>query len=185
MFTADEAQKAFDAWGCNCGPSALAAVKNLTLDEARKLLPGFDLKRYTNPTMMRGALEMIQKQTGFSYEWRTRRIDTASGNATGIVLGFPAYGLARIQWTGPWTRPGVPPKVAYRHSHWVGSRAHATEIFDINAVSYCGGWIERSQWENSLVPWLLKELEPGADGWYITHAIEVQMPDPEDEVDEP
>ena len=45
--------------------------------------------------------------------------------------------------------------------------------FDINAMN-SGGWIEVNDWAGSLVPWLLSECEPKANGrWHLTHAIEV------------
>ena len=102
-FTPDDAQSAWERWGCNCGPTALAVMAGATLDEVRPHLSGFDGKRYTNPTMMFGALKSI----GLSFN----RIGAA----------WPRYGLARIQWEGPWTQPGVPMRARYRFTHWVAS----------------------------------------------------------------
>lgn len=167
MLTLDEVRKAQDEWGANCGPGALAAVLNLSLDAVRPHLPGFDAKRYMNPTMMRAALDSL----AVSYQWHTGR--------RGL---FPSYGLARVQWDGPWTKPGVPPAAAYRHTHWVGSampdRAvsdpHDVKIFDINAISV-GGWIDLPQWRTQLVPWLLQQCQPKANGlWWLTHVVEIQ-----------
>lgn len=47
-----EADRAYDAWGCNCGPGAIAAIMNMRLDAIRPLLGDFERKRYTNPTLM-------------------------------------------------------------------------------------------------------------------------------------
>ena len=93
---------------------------------------------------------------------------------------WPYFGLARIQWGGPWTKEGVPMRVRYRHTHWVASwkASHDADrhmIFDVNAT--CVGWIGFFEWSHRLVPWLLKECEPKADGtWWVTHALEVQPP---------
>lgn len=154
-FTVDEAQRARETWGANCGPGALAAVLGLTLDNARHLLRGFNAKRYTNPSMMRAALN----GTGWKYEWRV------------CQRGYlpPINGLARVQWEGPWTEPGVPPRAAYGHTHWIGGRVvdSVSYVFDINAMAV-GGWITFSRWQRSLVPWLLGQLEPKATGeWWL------------------
>lgn len=48
-FTIDDATRAYDVWGANCGPGALAAALDKTLDDVRPHLVNFDRKRYTNP----------------------------------------------------------------------------------------------------------------------------------------
>lgn len=165
-FTVDDAQRAYDAWGCNCGPSAIAAICGLTLDEVRPHLKGFDEKHYTNPTMMFDALKSI------GIVW-SRRSDRE----------WPAYGLARIQWEGPWTAPGVNPKWAYRQTHWVGATARTgmtgrttAVVWDVNALGNGTGWCALEDWDQTLVPHILKECVPRASGgWHITHAIEVSQ----------
>ncbi len=59
LFSIDDAQRAADEWGMNCGPAALAAIAGMTLDAVRPHLKGFDQKRYTNPTMMFEALRLL------------------------------------------------------------------------------------------------------------------------------
>ncbi len=169
-FTHEDANRAYDEWGCNCGPGALAAIMNMTLDEVRPHIPGFDQKRYTNPTMMNEALRSIGRPW-----WK--------------IESPPTYGLCRVQWEGPWTEPGVPMRARYRHTHWIAIQnpRHASMlnqihreagIFDINAMNV-GGWIAYSDWATILVPWLLKEVAPRASGrWHITHNIEVERPTP-------
>jgi len=49
-------------WGCNCGPSALAAALGITLDRAHELIPEFDDRRYTSPRMMKDALQLADVQ---------------------------------------------------------------------------------------------------------------------------
>lgn len=166
-FTLDDAVKAADVWGANCGPGALAGVLGLSLDDVRPHLPGFDQKRYTNPKMMRAALDSL----AVSYQWKVGRLGL-----------FPSFGLARVQWDGPWTKPGVPPAAAYWHTHWVASampdrsvpNPKDVQIFDINAICV-GGWIDLVEWSTQLVPWLLKQCEPKATGdWWLTHVVEIQ-----------
>lgn len=159
-FTLDEAQSAADTWGMNCGPGAIAAVLGLTLDELRPHMGNFERKGYTNPTLMWAVLNSLGAR------WRLVKPPSQ----------WPRYGLTRVQWEGPWTAPNVPARVAYGHTHWVGSRiiGGATEIFDINAMCV-GGWISKHEWSGELVPWLLKECEPKASGaWHLTHVVEVE-----------
>lgn len=166
-FTLADARAATDAWGANCGPGALAAILGLSLDAVHPHLKKFDQKHYTNPAMMRGALQSLK----VDHDWKVGRFGL-----------FPRYGLARVQWEGPWTVPGVPVAAAYRHTHWVGSARldrsvsdpHDVKIFDINAICV-GGWIDLPQWSAQLVPWLLKQCEPKASGgWWLTHAVEIR-----------
>ena len=159
-FTIDDANRAQAEWGANCGPGSIAAVLGLTLDELRPHLGDFEQKRYTNPTLMWDIL----KRLGVS--WRVVR-----GAQT-----WPAFGLARVQWEGPWTAPGVPMRVRYRYSHWVGAATieGAVRVFDLNCMCV-GGWVSLEEWRGSVVPWLLKELYPKADGkWHLTHVVEVE-----------
>lgn len=166
-FSLEDVQRASDDWGCNCGPSALAAVVGRSLDEIRPLMGDFERKRYTNPTLMFDCL----KRTGADW-WK--------------IEGIPTHGLLRIQWEGPWTEPGVPIRARYRHTHWVavqqpdsmaiqfpGKISPSAGIFDINAMS-SGGWIAFRDWSCTLVPWIIEECVPRANGkWHITHRIQV------------
>jgi hypothetical protein len=161
LFNAAAADRAHEEWGMNCGPGALAAVMRMTLDEVRPHLSGFEERRYTNPTMMNDALRSIGKP------WRK------------IGAIWPQHGLVRVQWEGPWTRPGVPMRARYRFTHWIGAAIHAGEIgvFDINLMGNGTGWTALANWQQHLVPWLLENCVPRADGnWHITHAIEVEPP---------
>lgn len=166
-FSIDDANRAYDEWGANCGPGAIAAIIGKALDEIRPHLGDFETKGYTNPTLMWSALQSL----GVKF-----RIQNRSPS-------LPVHGLARIQWEGPWTNPGVPIRARYRHTHWIAAvrdtRPEDTPgweeplVFDINAMCV-GGWIPFSQWNGSLVPWLLKQCEPKASGvWHITHSVEI------------
>jgi hypothetical protein len=130
----------------------------MTLDQVRPHMGDFEKKRYTNPTLMFSALKSI----GCRWLKTSRK--------------WPDYGLARIQWEGPWTAEGVPIHVRYRYTHWVGAAKHGAEIgiFDINCLNNGSGWCSLENWRTMLVPVLLEETHPLADSkWHVTHAIEV------------
>lgn len=163
-FSIADAQQAADGW-FNCGPGALCAVAGLTPSEALTHLHGFARKHYTNPSMMADALRSL----GISF---IRRYESL-GPKNGTQGVYPDFGLVRIQWAGPWTRPGVPAKARYRHTHWVGWASADRLIFDINAMCV-GGWITEQEWRDQLVPWLLKQVESKATGeWWPTHCWEI------------
>jgi hypothetical protein len=158
-FTLADAIRANEEWGCNCGPGALAAIMGMTLDEVRPHIPGFDTRRYTNPSMMNGALANIGRP------WRK----------AGAV--WPAYGLVRLQWEGPWTEPGVPMAARYRYTHWVGSwispeRGHG--IFDINCMNNGTGWALRADWEREIVPAITAQYKSASGAWHVTHALSIE-----------
>lgn len=164
-FTAEDLDRSNEEWRCNCGPGAVAAMCGLTLDEVRPHMGDFEQKGYTNPTLMWSVLRSI----GVRFSYR------------GGDLGrkwFPRYGLCRVQWEGPWTKPGVPVRAAYRHTHWIGAAHRADSsiaIYDINAMGNGSGWASLSDWETILVPFILSECVPRADGgWHITHAVEIE-----------
>lgn len=148
------------AWGCNCGPAALAAVAGLTLEEARDCLPGFVRKGYTNPTMMFTGL------INAGVDWHR------------LGANWPAFGLVRVQWEGPWTEPGVPIRARYRYTHWIGfwrSSSRGPRIFDVNCIDNGSGWVAFDEWSQMVAPALAKAHDGRATGgWHITHGLHVQ-----------
>ena len=163
--------KAADAWGFNCGPAALCAVTGLSPDQVRPHLGDFEDKRYTNPSLMASALASLGVQF-------TRRFENLGPRRVAI---YPTFGLVRIQWSGPWTKPGVPMRVRYRKTHWIAVDhgrgrtviAKNRGVFDVNAIA-SGGWISWADWVKELVPWILKECVPKADGaFWPTHCWEM------------
>src|SRR3954464_10333110 len=95
---------------CNCGPTALATMLNIPCYEAMPHIPGFKERGYVNPTMMKAALTAL----GVKFQ-------NLAAHAARPEHVLCPYGLVRIQWEGPWTKPGVNPKWAYRQTHWIGS----------------------------------------------------------------
>lgn len=173
-FTGDDTQAAWEAWRFNCGPGALCAITGLTPAELRPHMGDFEAKGYTNPTLMASIL----KGLGIPFE----RIFEATGapRKPWCDGNLPEFGLMRVQWGGPWTRPGVPMAARYRHTHWVAvDREHPTQVFDVNAAHF-GGWLSWAEWSTQLVPWLIKECAPKADGeWWPTHCWQVPRPSAE------
>lgn len=170
--TVEEAQQAADTWGANCGPGAVAAVLGKTLSDVRSVFEahGFDLRRYTNPTMMYHVL--------YDLGVRNRDLQHVTTNA------WPRLGLVRIQWHGPWMDDGVPIRARYRHTHWVACKQHPEGssnrmIFDINGA--CVGWMPYNEWSEQLVPWLIGTMRAHDHlqyrlEWSTTHRLELTLP---------
>jgi hypothetical protein len=146
----------------------------MTPEGIRPHLGDFERKGYMNPTLMTDSLRSL----GVRYK-QTFRSDNAVKNGS---VPWPQWGLVRIQWGGPWTEPGVPMRVRYRHTHWVAARRtrkivgttlYYQDVFDVNAMC-AGGWVSAIEWATQIVPWLLRECQPKASGdWWPTHCIEV------------
>ncbi|MDD5708780.1 MAG: hypothetical protein PHR35_22930 [Kiritimatiellae bacterium] len=182
-FTAEDAEKADDISVFNCGPGALCAVLGINIPQFWSLPSSkeYEQKGYTNPTLMKQLLFQA-RDAGHLARW-TMTCDGADRRD----LQWPAFGLARIQWGGPWCLPTVSPKARYRQTHWVAAyREHSNpgplsglHVFDINAVyqtpTVLGipGWIRLEEWARLLVPELLKGYPRNDGSWWITHAIEV------------
>lgn len=160
-FTAEMAEEAYHDWGFNCGPASLCAMLDLAPDEVRPFLPGFQARGYVNPTMMQQALTLL------GLDWRqTYRSDDPFW-ARSLPHGFGARGVVRVQFGGPWTRPGVPMRVRYRHTHWAAFDGEF--VFDVNHH----GWLTRPRWAGWLLPRIIGTI-PRADGrWWPTHVVEV------------
>ncbi len=167
-FDIDETQWAADDWGFNCGPAALCAVLGRTPAEIRPHLGDFEQKGYTNPRLMAAILRGLRIPF--------RRVYECPGSHEAVDAVYPAFGLVRIQWGGPWTKSGVPVRVRYRHTHWIAMHNPAngrSMVFDVNAMCV-RGWIDRGTWAQDLVPWLLGQCVPQADGrWWPTHCWEI------------
>lgn len=167
-FDVHETNACADRWSFNCGPAALCAVTGKTPEQIRPHLGDFERKGYTNPTLMIGALKSI----GIKHR------DLMKLYPRGVQR-WPAFGLVRVQWGGPWMRDGVPMAARYRHTHWVAAAGDVIEperVFDVNAMCV-GGWLPFAEWRDQLVPWLIKECEPKSDGtWSVTHSLEVEAP---------
>lgn len=170
-FTYDEAERASDEWGFNCGPAAVAAICGLTIAELRPHLGDFELKRYTNPSMMVGILHKLGVGYSFEFGLNAKFEMQRTGRKP-----WPRFGLTRIQWEGPWTREGVPMAARYRHTHWIGVNSTNPDnvgIWDVNCLNNGTGWTSLENWTRIAVPAILAN-HPRANGkWHLTHTVEV------------
>ncbi len=168
-FTEEEATRANDEWGANCGPNALAFILRRKLHEVRSLVPGFEQKRYTSPTMMAQALRF----DGIHY------VAIPEAPVSEMCHAKPA--LVRVQWTGKWTEPGANPKWAYIHTHWIccwkTSTVHSqagVPVLDCKWVFDCNGGVRSlSSWIKDIVP-LLATGARRDGGWFPTHIWRLQ-----------
>jgi hypothetical protein len=155
-FSAADAIFAHAEWGANCGPAALAACLGVSLDTIRPHLGDFERRGYMNVSMMRDAIE----RPGF------RLIDSPRD-----AESFPAHGLVRIQWGGPWIGDGVSQRWAARATHWIATKTLDDQpwVFDIN-----GGWMLRREWEDKVVPLIVGSIKRADGTWEPSHRWEVR-----------
>lgn len=157
-FSEADADRAYEEWGANCGPGALAGMTGLSLDQVRPHMGDFESKGYTNPTLMYAALDSI--------------------GASWVKLGreWPEYGLVRVQWEGPWTEPQVPMRARFRYTHWIGTvLIHGDRgIFDINCMNNGVGWVSLEDWSREIAPHLTAQHRRATGGWHITNGIAIR-----------
>lgn len=136
-----------DRYGAACGHGALAAVLAVPVAIVCHQLFADSLpkQRWINMPTMEEAL-------------------TKAGKTFRIVgRQWPKRGLAMIQFTGPWTRPGVPVRVACQYRHWVAVEAGL--VWDANLED----WISREDWGR----WVVELLPAKSDGWTIARGYEI------------
>jgi hypothetical protein len=157
-FSQQESQQAFDVWGANCGPNALAFALGVPLENVRNHIPGFEEKRYTSPSMMKAALANLSMRWSDCYPQKEE------------MFGM-AISLVRVQWTGPWTKLGANPKWAYRQTHWIAAWNSEDEhpfgdpmIFDCNS-----GIVPFSDWQSDIIPAIILSYPRADGGWFPTH----------------
>lgn len=164
-FTPADLERANSEWGCNCGPASFAAICGLTLEETHVHFS--DFAGWCAPSTMHAALSR-----------RAPLLDWSR------VSGWPRYGLALIQFEGPWTEPN-PARERWlrieraKRTHWIGvarQDGFGPAVWDINALgrgSDRDGWVWLAEWERDLVPILTADIKRASGGWHITYAIEV------------
>ncbi|MGD9645681.1 MAG: hypothetical protein AB7U73_08210 [Pirellulales bacterium] len=159
-FTQDEAREAHEAWGCNCGPTALAFALQTTLDEARVAIKHFDERRYTSPTMMREAIAALGR-TFIPCRAPLER-----------DLFHDRVALVRIQWTGPWTQP-APRKWAARYTHWIVTWLDGVRlsIFDVNS-----GMVDFVHWRTKTAKAITDTINNADGGWYPSNIWRLDCP---------
>jgi len=159
LYCPSDVEAAYQEWGANCGPAALAAVLGVPLARVRRLFPEFARKPWVNPSTMWTALSLARRP------------------ARKLGQQWPAYGLCHIQWEGPWLSPGVPIGAAYRHTHWIGaatSPAGRPMIYDINADA----WLTMASWEQEVVSLITEMMPRATGGWHIRWSCAVEEKEP-------
>lgn len=165
-FTQEDMDRASAEWGANCGPASLAFACGLHIDAVRGVIPDFERKGYTSPTMMRaGLLAMGRDHT----EQRIPKEHAARIRRLADVLKTPGSYLIRIQWEGPWTDPGMNPRWAYTYTHWIAAtvdliRSTREAVFDCN-----GGLRSVASWESDVAPVLSASYKRATGKWFVTH----------------
>ena len=173
-FSSADLERASKEWGCNCGPSALAFALQMPLEYARTIIPEFERKKYTSPTMMKAALA----NAGLSFEAVKcpKEADIFSGEPEQPVL-------VRAQWTGPWTESGTNPRWAYWYTHWFAAwrtERNECKIFDCN-----GGIMSPRDWELDIMPVLANCHKRAYGGWFPTHVWKLPTDKPAPQQAEP
>lgn len=156
------ADQANQDWGLNCGPSALAAILNLTLDEVRGPCEkvSFASRGYMNVSMMMDAIKLAGGQIAARY--------------TPARDHWPKAGLVRIQWTGPWIIDGKPARWAATATHWIAHWQNAGSLYEPVVFDINGGLLYRDQWLEHVVPAIISSIKRADGGWYITHSWEIR-----------
>jgi hypothetical protein len=159
-FSEADSDKAHEQWGANCGPNALAFATGLHIDQIRGIIPGFEDRHYTNPTMMSTAIIKLGRKY---LPVRPHQPDTTLSY---IDMFADAMALVRVQWTGPWTAPAANPKWAYRQTHWIAAWKDGGRnmVFDCN-----GGVTDGESWQVVIVPAILANYHRADGGWFPTH----------------
>lgn len=160
LYTPPDVEDAYDAWGANCGPCALAAVLGVPVSRVRRLFPDFERKPWVNPSTMWTALTLARrKAVKRGWDW-------------------PAYGLACVQWDGWWCAKDKPVKLAYRYTHWiaVAHTEYGRMVYDVNAAvegeDVMGGWVPFAWWRDEVAPEIIASI-PGAINWWLRWTCEV------------
>lgn len=144
----EDARRAWDSWGANCGPWAVAALLGVGMDAVRPLFPWFPERPYTKETDLRRVLD----EAGLVWSEETQ--------------GWPAQGLVRMAWHGPWWDDvGVDPFARLRRSHWVATldTEQGRFLFDGNAIAE-GGWVTLDRWSQVWAPWIASLESADASG---------------------
>lgn len=137
---------AYEAWGANCGPCALAALLGQSVHAVRPFFPGFDRRPYVNVSHMKAALTAAQRPF--------RSIGPAR----------PQFGLVFIQ-QGGYAHQSV--AMQYRHTHWIA--VDGPLVFDVNAPALVS-WPE---WDR-VFPRLMHEAGRSNGTYRIRSGLAVQ-----------
>jgi hypothetical protein len=164
--------EASEAWGANCGPTAIAGALGLTLDQVRPAVVGSDgkFKGYMGARDLRAAIERAGGQIVRTWSRPDKRELAKTDGSPIVVL---------IRFCGPWD--AVPRAAAkYRHAFcyrhgYVEPLERAAQrargpgwVLDVNSVvptesgQYTTQWLPLWQWRNRVLTELIPERGTGA-----------------------
>lgn len=159
LYAPPDVDEAAEEWNASCGPCAFAAALHRPVMGVRLWFPGFPRRPWVNIGMMQAAL------TQSPADWRS------------VGARWPDYGLAFLGIDGPWSAPGVNPKAAWKHSHWVACAGPLPElgleirwVYDANEVL----WQPQADWERGILRQILK-AHPGSTGYRVRSGIAVRL----------
>jgi hypothetical protein len=139
FYSPRDMEVARENFGAMCGHGALAAILG---KEVCLTMKYFGRGGWVNIPMMRAAIEKS------GHLW--------------IKAGKPPAALSALvllQWTGPWSHPGVPPAAACRYRHWVATREGF--VWDANTQR----WEPKHEWKR-----IIPHLRPDRAGSLILHS---------------
>jgi hypothetical protein len=160
LYRPPDLETAYQEWGANCGPSALAAIVGSPLFAVRSYFPDFAKRRYVNPTHMQAAIGRTGRRGIL-----TPRLDAGRGRAA------PRHGVAFLQFSSK-KIDAMPIGVQYRYTHWVAveGERRCRMVYDCNH----DGWMPWGDWWAEYMPLFYEEND--ADSVWCRTAYEVQLP---------
>jgi len=148
-YTQADSERANETWKATCGPHSVAAALGITLEQVRAVLVNY--KGWMSPTQIGESLRALGKTYQLRHNLKTSQL---------------CNGINRIQWEGAWLNPGVHPRVAYFHTHWV---AH----FDgwvLCTACETSEWIPEEEWRQYHL------TVPPVSHFHITHHYHLSPP---------
>ena len=129
-YTEADSDRANDEWKATCGPHSIAAACGKTLEDVRAamLRAGVNYRGWMSPTQVTNTLHALGVFPSIQSKLKTMEL---------------CDGINRVQWEGKWLNPGVPPRVAYFHTHLV---AHFSGFVLCTATVH--GWVPADEWRN-------------------------------------
>lgn len=150
LFIPSDIETAYEEWGANCGPCALAAIVGKKLSEVHPHLAEFAKRKYMNPTHIKNALESM----GIAFR--------------SLGAHFPQNGLAFVQWSGFEKRPVF---VQYQHTHWIAVKDG--QYFEINTPPG-DNWVSPALWERVMPAFIAEHIKGATGSYFVRTGIEIQ-----------
>jgi hypothetical protein len=149
LWTFDDSMEAHEEWKASCGPHSIAAAAAVSLDTVRQSLSNYH--GWMSPTMVTETLTKMGVNFSLTSRLQTQNL---------------CSGINRIQFVGPWLKPGVPTRVAYFHTHWI---CHFEGLV-LCTCCHPSEWMFLDHWK--------REILEANDGhsWYVTHHYKIDPP---------